>query len=182
MVSRLAADDVRAPVRCARRVDPAFGFLDALFRFAPASGGPLAEGFRAMWENEPDVPLLLLNGFSVQDGCKFVTTPIDGNGPESDSLNCVVAHDGVVVPSEPSEGRPGFLSGSRVFTDLLCAPDDEVRLSTAALLSARFPTSHRAGAWSAARNRPVPSTLWTGATGRTRVPAVCSSSGSRCGR
>jgi hypothetical protein len=116
-----------------------FDLLDALFRSPPASGGPLAEGFRATWENDPDVPLLLLNGFSVQDGCKFVTTPIDGNGPESNSLNCVVAHDDLIVPSEPSDGRPGFLSGSRVLTDLLCAPDDDVRLSTAALLSARFP-------------------------------------------
>ena len=118
-----------------------YGIWDALafFTGSPASGGPLAEGFRTLWENNPDVPLLLLNGFSVQDGCKFVTTPIDGNGPESASLNCVVAHDDLMVPPEPSEGRPGFLSGSRVLTDLLCAPDNDVRLSTAALLSARFP-------------------------------------------
>ena len=121
--------------------DERYGIWDALALFmgSPASGGPLAEGFRAMWENNPDVPLLLLNGFSVQDGCKFVTTPIDGNGLESDSLNCVIPHNEVVVPAEPSEGRPGFLSGSRVLTDLLCAPDDDVRLSTAALMSARFP-------------------------------------------
>ena len=118
-----------------------YGILDALafFTGSPTSGGPLAEGFRALWESDPDVPLLLLNGFSVQDGCKFVTTPIDGNGSESNSLNCVVAHDNVMVPSDPSEDRPGFLSGSRVLTDLLCAPDNDVRLSSAALLSARFP-------------------------------------------
>jgi hypothetical protein len=116
-----------------------FGLLDALLRGAPASEGPLAEGFRSLFANDTNVPLLLLNGFSVQDGCKFVTTPIDGNGPESDSLNCVVAHADVEVRADPSLGRPGFLSGSRVLTDLLCKPDDDVRLSTAALLSARFP-------------------------------------------
>jgi hypothetical protein len=119
--------------------DSRFGFLDALFGRAPASSGPLAEGFRALWAKNPEVPLMLLNGFSVQDGCKFVTTPIDGNGLESDSLNCVAAHNGVQVPADPSQGRPGFLSGSRVLSDLLCAPADDIRLSTAALMSARFP-------------------------------------------
>jgi hypothetical protein len=120
--------------------DERFDIWDALALItgSPPSGGPLAEGFRALWEENPDVPLLLLNGFSVQDGCKFVTTPIDGNGSESNSLNCVAPHD-QVAPVEPSEERPGSLSGSRVLTDLLCAPDNDVRLSTAALLSARFP-------------------------------------------
>ena len=116
-----------------------YGFLDAMFSSPPSSSGPLAEGFRSFWADDADVPLLLLNGFSVQDGCKFVTTPIDGNGIESDSLNCVAAHNDVPVPADPSKGRPGFLSGSRVLSDLLCSPDDDVRLSTAALLSARFP-------------------------------------------
>jgi hypothetical protein len=116
-----------------------YGIRDALFGGALASGGPLADGFRALWANNPDVPLLLLNGFSIQDGCKFVTTPVDGNGVESDSLNCVAAHAGLEVPARPTDGRPGFLSGSRVLSDLLCAPADDVRLSTAALLSARFP-------------------------------------------
>ncbi len=116
-----------------------YGLSDALFAGALPSGGPLADGFRALWAGDPDVPLLLLNGFSIQDGCKFVTTPIDGNGIESNSLNCVAAHNSLEVPAKPSDGRPGFLSGSRVLSDLLCAPEDDVRLSTAALLSARFP-------------------------------------------
>ncbi len=116
-----------------------YGLRDALFGSSLPSGGPLAEGFRALWAGDPDVPLLLLNGFSIQDGCKFVTTPIDGNGTESNSLNCVAAHNGLQVPAKPSDGRPGFLSGSRVLSDLLCAPEDDVRLSTAGLLSARFP-------------------------------------------
>jgi hypothetical protein len=122
-----------------------YGFVDALFHSAPPSGGPLAGGFRALWAENQNVPLLMLNGFSVQDGCKFVTTPIDGNGVESDSVNCVLPHSGVAVSADPSEGRPGFLSGSRVLPDLLCSPEDDVRLSTAALLSARFPYGSPSG-------------------------------------
>jgi hypothetical protein len=123
----------QAWVRTAR-----YGLLDAAFGGAPASGGRFAEGFRALWAGNPDVPLMLLNGFSVQDGCKFVTTPIDGNGTETEGINCVAPRE-VVVDPDPSAGRPGFLSGSRVIVDLLCGATDDVRLSTAALLSARFP-------------------------------------------
>ena len=102
------------------------------------SRGPLADGFRRLWLENDHMPVLLLNGFTVQDGCKFVSMPIDGNGAESGSWNCLIPHE-ITPEADPAAGRPGFASGSRSLTDILCGDATDVRMSTAALLSARFP-------------------------------------------
>ena len=109
-----------------------------------ASQGPLADGFRTLWMEYSSMPLLLLNGYTVQDGCKFVTTPIDGNGEESGTWNCLKPHE-PIVSSDPEAPLPGFVSGSGTLTDVLCRGASDIRMSTAALLSARFPYASPSG-------------------------------------
>jgi hypothetical protein len=106
----------------------------------PWPDAELGGGFVDLFVRDPDVPLLLLNGYAVTDGCKFVTTPIDGNGKELASGNCTHVRSPLPLGdgAQRADRAEAFLAGSRVLPDLLC-DDQDVRLSTAALLSARFP-------------------------------------------
>ena len=91
-------------------------------------------------------PLLILNGTSVSDGCRFVTSTVPLAGERR-------AEDGTLIDSCLSlrryEGDPGgprvgptardwSLSASKDLDPFLC-DDRDVMLSTAVLLSARFP-------------------------------------------
>ena len=91
-------------------------------------------------------PLLILNGTSVSDGCRFVTSTVPLAGERR-------AEDGTLIDSCLSlrryEGDPGgprvgptardwALSASKDLDPFLC-DDRDVMLSTAVLLSARFP-------------------------------------------
>lgn len=81
----------------------------------------------------PEVPLLLLNGTSVESGCRFVATVLEVNQRRRDepAARCL-APLGLVA----DEG--GILGGTNDLVDFLCDNQD-LRLSTAAFLSARFP-------------------------------------------
>jgi hypothetical protein len=72
------------------------------------------------------VPLLLLNGTSVQDGCRFETSALDLGGATGTCTSLAPGDSGSALPT------------TRGLTSFLC-PGADVRLSTAALLSARFP-------------------------------------------
>jgi hypothetical protein len=119
--------------------------------------GPLTAGFLDTWQARagpnaggPDgayVPLMILNGSNVVDGCRLATSPLDSDG-----------HPGPLVPNTAGQ-VPGCLNtpgevGSRTdrvlaatldLDGFLCeatatlAGRRDVELSTAALLSARFP-------------------------------------------
>lgn len=126
-----------------------------------ADQSALADGLYAQWSRSwtrtggPALPLLLLNGTRVQDGCRYESSVIltaVGSGPTglpASALRSPLftdcralrlferdAYDPTyVVPSQ----RATWILGAT--TDLaadLC-PGEDVRLSTAALLAARFP-------------------------------------------
>lgn len=89
-------------------------------------------------------PLLLMNGTSVTDGCRVNTSVLNAAVGRSGSGESVARPDACssLVPFEPptSAGARAdwTLAGTKDLSDFLC-PDQDVRLSTAALLSARFP-------------------------------------------
>jgi hypothetical protein len=111
--------------------------------------GGLNRGLRASYElaTGPDrwlIPVLAMNGSQVEDGCRFVSSPVDlvlprGSGPvptgaddHPDDATCgtgVSAADPAVFDALPRTNE---------LIDYLC-PGQDVPLSTAAHLSSRFP-------------------------------------------
>lgn len=105
-----------------------------------------------LWRRHHVVPLLLLNGTSVEDGCRFNGSVLDasvetvlqkGKGKRERRF-----HDCRATGPFDEIERPGtiervdpksVLGGTRDLTDFLCGRKYDVRLSTAAILSARFP-------------------------------------------
>ncbi|MDH4365231.1 MAG: hypothetical protein OEY70_14245, partial [Acidimicrobiia bacterium] len=70
-------------------------------------------------------PLLLLNGYSVNDGCRFAVSPVNTNARRSAST----------CRSPESDGET-LLDATIDAADVLC---DDITAASAALLSARFP-------------------------------------------
>jgi hypothetical protein len=102
-------------------------------------------------------PLLLLNGATVDDGCRLngsvlTTAPtLDGPSPVPGTEDCRSLTQFDPGRSDPSIGTdPSALVGSKDLYDYLCAPDStehhDIALSSAALLSARFPYISPTGA------------------------------------
>ena len=89
-------------------------------------GGELAAAFLA-GQASGDEPLLLLSGYNVEDGCRVNTSVLDS------------AHGAAVSTcrSVPN-GQLSLLRATADLTAQLC-PGDDIRMSTAALNSARFP-------------------------------------------
>ncbi|MFN6554603.1 hypothetical protein ACP6C7_29530 [Mycolicibacterium septicum] len=106
-------------------------------------------------------PLLVLNGTSVLDGCRVAATvldlstatPTDGS-KNSSSTDCLALNrDGF---TKPEVALPALPATKDVF-DNTCSRDDgtiplDIRLSTAALLSARFPYVSPTGTLNACGN------------------------------
>jgi hypothetical protein len=97
----------------------------------------------------PDFPLLALNGMSVTDGCRVTVSPLNLAGPQRQdgqqgdktsatdclSLDRVLKNTDAILQT---------LAGTKDAFDLTCRTGEgvdpqDLRLSTAALLSARFP-------------------------------------------
>ena len=100
-------------------------------------------------------PLLLLNGASVEDGCRFNTSFLDG-AVEAREANRLVEECLPLRPFEsarasvPASARKDWvLASTKDLNEFLCNEEGEskqdIRLSTAALLSARFPYVAPAG-------------------------------------
>jgi hypothetical protein len=99
----------------------------------------------AITKNGPPVPLLLLNGTRVQDGCRLISSNLDMSAvaglPDTTNLvsDCLT-----IRPFRDRGAQSGWTFGaSEDLHALLC--DSDVRLSTAALLSARFPWASPSG-------------------------------------
>jgi hypothetical protein len=96
----------------------------------------------ANWSGAENVPLLLLNGTSVQDGCRVNSSILNADVQEPNTPQAQRARDclSMAVFEAGADTRPAneMLAGTHDLVDLLC-PNEDVRLSTAALLSARFP-------------------------------------------
>ncbi|EHB44351.1 hypothetical protein MycrhDRAFT_6817 [Mycolicibacterium rhodesiae JS60] len=118
---------------------------------AAANGGHLERGLMqtARDGNGKIVfPLLVLNGTSVNDGCRVTATALDlstvsSSGSESGSsaTDCLALNEQRF--SEPDQALPALPATKDVFDNTCEGKGDrvprDIRLSTAALLSARFP-------------------------------------------
>ncbi|HVE94107.1 MAG TPA: patatin-like phospholipase family protein [Acidimicrobiales bacterium] len=98
----------------------------------------LARGFLATQTNSRQ-PLTILNGFAVDSACRVAISRLDTNGRRGPE-DCGRIDNEPVAPGEPTNGEDvaAALDATSDLTDFLC-PDEDIRLSTAALLSARFP-------------------------------------------
>jgi hypothetical protein len=140
---------------------------------ATGGGNPLAQGLLATQlaaDRAGRVPLLLLNGDSVYDGCWLLTSALDEGlrtfpDPNDEStkplerpVDCqnLDPYTGNRRSRDRSDKGPvrltagGSLPGVVDVADFLCSTQDgrareDLRLSTAALLSARFPEVSPAG-------------------------------------
>jgi hypothetical protein len=95
----------------------------------------LANGIFEVWHNRPEIPVMIFNGTSVASPCRFNASVLDANahasGEVCTSLLNFEGSTGVVDQSVT-------LAATQDLVDYLC-PGQDVKLSTAALLSARFP-------------------------------------------
>jgi hypothetical protein len=109
----------------------------------PGVSNPLKQGLFASREQWP---VLFLNGTSVIDGCRFETSAvatssrIRGDSQSSRLVDGCLSLQHYEDPQfyTPPTKRTWPLAGTKDLASYLC-PNEDVRLSTAALLSARFP-------------------------------------------
>ena len=101
--------------------------------------GELGQGLLELWRTQHHQPLLLLNGTSVEDGCRFETSPLNANVETRAGTppGCKSTEPFDATP--PDVASPSVLPATRDLVDFLCNDTKDVRLSTAALLSGRFP-------------------------------------------
>ena len=104
---------------------------------------PLGNGFLTEQAAHGDLPLLLLNGTTVEGGCRFVTSLIETTGERS-ARECSNLRDfQLPVGNAAVLGQGAIGSISLDLVDFLCpGPNGEIHdvsWSAAALLSARFP-------------------------------------------
>jgi hypothetical protein len=115
-------------------------------------GTGVARGLRATYQqstagNRWQIPVLAFNGVGVEDGCRFLASPVDFEitragqpSPTGPGGDLDTSHDAdcrsALQPDDGTQAAALPVTGELV--DYLCA-DQDVPLSTAAHLSARFP-------------------------------------------
>ena len=123
-----------------------------------ASGlNSLGQPFLGLWK-KPHVPLLLLNGTNVVDGCRFNVSTLDTriaaqgeSDPDAlERCRSTTAFDESNATTAANLGtthvrESSALAATRDLTDFLCGGAVDIPLSTAALLSGRFPFVSPAG-------------------------------------
>lgn len=128
-------------------------------RAADTNRTELARGLFDLWAEGNRFPLLLLNGSKVQDGCRFnasvLALAVDGKDAGDNATTERLVEDclslrlferdqkEIYVPPRPTEPDgvrrdDWMLASTDDLSDFLCGEND-IRLSTAVLLSARFP-------------------------------------------
>jgi len=100
------------------------------------SVGDLRNGLLWTWAHQPEVPLLMLEGTTVADGCRFTSSVLHAGLASADG-DCHALQDAGVANAIMRQ-QEQFLASTHDLVSFLCLGDD-VRLSTGALLSARFP-------------------------------------------
>jgi hypothetical protein len=101
--------------------------------------GELSQGLLDLWRTNHHEPLLLLNGTSVQDGCRFETSPLNANVETRAGTPPGCKSTEPFDDTPPDVAASSVLPATRDLLDYLCNDRRDVRLSTAALLSGRFP-------------------------------------------
>lgn len=103
----------------------------------------LRRGVLSLWRS--NMPPLIFNGTSVNDGCRVNVSALDADGgsPEVPSCSGLGSSDGTAG---------GAFGATHDVVDFLC-PSDDLALSTAAGMSARFPVVSVAGRLAADPNR-----------------------------
>jgi hypothetical protein len=108
----------------------------------PAGKG-LDQGFFSLQQQQqalkPRVPLLLFNGTSVESGCRFNASMLQASGRQRDEPSA-----GCLSPRGLQASPDAVLAATVDLADFVCA-DQQPRLSTAVLLSARFPVISPSG-------------------------------------
>ncbi|WP_214402271.1 hypothetical protein [Pseudonocardia lacus] len=107
----------------------------------PAGTG-LNRGLREAWDTANtggswEMPVLAFNGTQIEDGCRFVASPVDMwlPGPARAAAD---APDDVRCGDDSSTGAVDALPRTTELVDHLCA-DEDVPMSAAGHLSSRFP-------------------------------------------
>jgi len=97
--------------------------------------GFLSSGVFELWHDEPELPPMIFNGTSVTSPCRFNVSVIDANAhAPGDACTSLLIFEG----STASVDETVTLAATQDLVDYLC-PGQDVKLSTAALLTARFP-------------------------------------------
>jgi hypothetical protein len=115
----------------------------------------LSTGLFELWRDEPQVPLLLLNGTSVEDGCRFNGSVLNANveGTANSRPTCRSMSPFDEAPTPKRRERLGAhqrvnptstLTATRDLADSVCGNHD-VPLASAAFLSGRFPFVNPSG-------------------------------------
>jgi hypothetical protein len=106
--------------------------------------GALGRGVFDLWHHEPDLPPVVFNGTNAGDDCRFNASVFRTNA-QAPGSSCM---DLSVYETNGSIADDAVLAATDDLIDYLCA-DQDVRLSSAVHLAARFPivaTSGRVGA------------------------------------
>lgn len=95
----------------------------------------LGMGMYELWDTHPDLPLMIFNGTSVNDPCRFNGSVLSATAhPEGDTCTSLSVFEN---RSDPADDHV-TLAATQDLADYLC-PDQDIKVSTAALMSARFP-------------------------------------------
>jgi hypothetical protein len=130
--------------------------------FVDDQGSLLTVGLRSLYANAGDnwIPRMMLSGASVLDGCQVNVSHLNvGVNPrptEGDPFPGCLSLDQYSQAGVPAGVGP--LAGAIDLVDMLC-PEQDIRLSTAALLSSRFPFVSPAGRLVAADCAPAGSSI-----------------------
>ncbi len=115
----------------------------SLFRRPQPSTGPLTQRMLALPRRVKDLPLLMFSGTSVTDGCRTNTSRLRGAALPEGAAGCTSPEPTAGEAGDRALARRATFGATRDIFDI-CQKRD-VRLSTAALLSARFPVISPAG-------------------------------------
>ena len=95
----------------------------------------LAQGMFETWDRYPWLPLMVFNGTSVNDPCRFNTSVLSATAHDlGDTCTSLSGFEG----RTKSVADAATLAATKDLADYLC-PEQDVKVSTAVLMSARFP-------------------------------------------
>jgi hypothetical protein len=123
---------------------------------------PLQRGFMSLWlDHSAELPLVLLNGTTVEDGCRVIISPLatDGTDPQTkEAVSAGGAGRNCTGITRLKDDLPSgqLFAATRDARHFFCVGErvGDIRLSSAALMSARFPWVSPSGRLEFCRGRP----------------------------